>query len=44
MLKKVHGNECEDYWRKIISSEVKEAIDNGSEINAYGAYLLIKNG
>ena len=32
----------EQYWRNILSSEIKQAIDDGSEINAYGAYLLIK--
>lgn len=32
----------EQYWRNKLSSEIKEAIDSGSEINAYGAYLLIK--
>lgn len=34
----------EQYWRKIISQEIDLAIDNGSEINAYGAYLIAKNG
>jgi len=36
-----HEN-CEAYWREKISSEIKEAIDNQSHINAYGAYLLAK--
>jgi hypothetical protein len=30
----------EQYWREIISKEIMDAIDNGSEINAYGAYLI----
>ena len=34
----------EQYWRKIISQEIDLAIENGSEINAYGAYLIAKNG
>jgi len=34
----------EDYWRDIISKEIDAAINNGSEINAYGAYLIAKNG
>lgn len=34
----------EQYWRKIISKEIDLAIESGSEINAYGAYLIAKNG
>ena len=34
--------DSEQYWRDKLSSEIKQAIDNGSEINAYGAYLLVK--
>ena len=34
----------ERYWRDIISQDIESAIENGSEINAYGAYLLAKNG
>lgn len=34
--------DAEEYWRNKLSLEIKQAIDNGSEINAYGAYLLIK--
>lgn len=34
--------DCEQHWREKIASEIKEAIDGGSEINAYGAYLLVK--
>lgn len=34
----------EQYWRKIISQDIESAIENGSEINAYGAYLIAKNG
>ena len=34
----------EQYWRNIISQDIDSAIENGSEINAYGAYLIAKNG
>ena len=34
----------ESYWRDIISKEIDLAINDGSEINAYGAYLIAKNG
>ena len=34
----------EAYWRNIISEDIDAAINNGSEINAYGAYLIAKNG
>ena len=34
----------EQYWRNIISQEIDLAIESGSEINAYGAYLIAKNG
>ena len=34
----------EQYWREIISKEIDLAIESGSEINAYGAYLIAKNG
>lgn len=34
----------EQYWRNIISKEIDLAIESGSEINAYGAYLIAKNG
>ena len=34
----------EAYWRNIISQDIDNAINNGSEINAYGAYLIAKNG
>jgi len=34
----------ERYWRDIISQDIDNAINNGSEINAYGAYLIAKNG
>lgn len=34
----------EAYWRDIISKEIDLAINDGSEINAYGAYLIAKNG
>lgn len=34
----------EKYWRNILSQDIKNAIDNGSEINAQGAYILVKNG
>ena len=34
----------ERYWRDIISKEIDFAIESGSEINAYGAYLIVKNG
>ena len=34
----------ERYWREIISKEIDLAIESGSEINAYGAYLIAKNG
>lgn len=34
----------EKYWRRIISEDIDAAINNGSEINAYGAYLIAKNG
>jgi hypothetical protein len=30
----------EQYWRMLIASEIKQAIDKGSEVNAYGAYLI----
>lgn len=29
-------------WRNKIASEIREAIDSGSEINAEGAYLIAK--
>jgi DNA-directed RNA polymerase subunit N (RpoN/RPB10) len=32
----------ESYWRFIISNEILNAINSGSEINAYGAYLMAK--
>lgn len=35
--------DCEQHWREKIALEIKEAINSGSQINAYGAYLLIKN-
>lgn len=34
----------EQYWRNIISQDIDSAIESGSEINAYGAYLIAKNG
>ena len=34
----------ERYWRDIISRDIDSAIESGSEINAYGAYLIAKNG
>ena len=34
----------ERYWREIISQDIDFAIESGSEINAYGAYLIAKNG
>lgn len=34
--------DCEQYWRDKLSSEIKKSIDEGSEINAYGAYLIIR--
>lgn len=34
----------ERYWRNILSQDIKNAIDNGSEINAQGAYIIVKNG
>lgn len=36
--------QAEKFWRNKISQEIKEAIDSGSDINAYGCYLLAKNG
>lgn len=38
----MNHNDCEQYWRQKIALEIKEAIDSGSEINAYGTYLLVK--
>lgn len=38
----MNHKDCEQYWRNILSSEIKQAIDDQSEINAYGAYLLVK--
>jgi hypothetical protein len=38
----MNHSDCEQYWREKISLEIKEAIDNKSHINAYGAYLLAK--
>jgi hypothetical protein len=32
----------EEYWRAVIAEEILVAINSGSEINAYGAYLLAK--
>jgi len=32
----------ERVWRDKIASEIREAIDAGSEINAEGAYLIAK--
>jgi hypothetical protein len=32
----------EDYWRFVISEQILKAINIGTEINAYGAYLLAK--
>ena len=43
-LMRDRGPFSERYWREIISKEIEVAINNGSEINAYGAYLLVKNG
>lgn len=34
----------EKYWRNVISQDIESAINNGSEINAYGAYLIARNG
>jgi hypothetical protein len=34
----------ETYWRNIISKDIENAINNGSEVNGYGAYLIAKNG
>lgn len=34
----------EAYWRSVLSAEIKESIDSGSELNAYGAFLLIRDG
>lgn len=32
----------EKHWREKIADEIKEMIDAGSEINAYGIYLWLK--
>jgi DNA-directed RNA polymerase subunit N (RpoN/RPB10) len=32
----------EGYWRLIISEQILNAINSGTQINAYGAYLLAK--
>ena len=34
--------QTESYWRNKIASEIRQAIDNGSEVNAEGAYLIAK--
>ncbi len=34
----------EAYWRSVLSAEIKASIDSGSELNAYGAFLLIRDG
>jgi hypothetical protein len=34
----------EAYWRNILASEIKASIDSGSELNAYGAFLLVRDG
>ena len=44
LLMRDHSPFSEQYWRNIISKEIDLAIENGSEINAYGAYLIAKNG
>jgi len=38
----MNDENSEQYWRNQLSSEIKEAIDSKSEINAYGAYLIVK--
>jgi len=43
-LMRDRSRSSEDYWRDTISKEIDAAINNGSEINAYGAYLIAKNG
>jgi hypothetical protein len=30
----------EEYWRITISNEILNAINSGTQINAYGAYLI----
>jgi hypothetical protein len=32
----------EDYWRAVIAEQILNAINRGTQINAYGAYLLAK--
>lgn len=34
----------ESYWRAVLSAEIKAAVDSGSELNAYGAFLLVRDG
>lgn len=34
----------EKYWRNKIAQEIKDAIEGGSQINAYGAYMIALHG
>lgn len=43
-LMRDRNTDAEQYWRETISQEIDLAIERGSGINAYGAYLIAKNG